>query len=575
MERRETPAEVRASGRKALVVEDDRTSQLLLQTLLLKEGYEVVTANEGAEAVSQFERHAPGIVFMDIVMPGMDGYEATRRIKALAGDRFVPVIFLTAISDEDALAACVAAGGDDFLTKPYRRTVLRARVTAAERIRNLYQDVHSQREELRVLHERMQSEQEIAEKVFSRAVSTGSVSPDLLKVVLRPSATFNGDLLLTARRPSGGMNVLLGDFTGHGLAAAIGALPVSEVFRAMTAKGFAAPDILREANRKLKTLLPTNIFMAACLVSLDEDARSAQVWNGGMPDVLILDPNGGIRQRLPSAHLPLGILADLGDDAACERVELDAATRMLLCSDGVLEARNPAGEMFGQARFEGVLAEPGALPLHERIIAALDTFTAGQSQDDDASLVEIPCDPDLLREYPEPPPQRPAGEPDQEGGTWHWAVSIHGARLRTLDPVPLAISQMLELQGLHAHRQQLYTVLSELYSNALEHGVLGLDSRLKGTPEGFEEYYATRKRRLETLSSGHIRIEAEHVPTARGGRLQVSVEDSGKGFDHQHQLTLDGNRGLSGRGIPLLENLCESLRYEGCGNRVTAVYAWE
>lgn len=562
-------------GRTALVVEDDRTSQLLLKTLLVKEGYEVVTAANGVEAVAQFERHAPGIVFMDIIMPEMNGYEATRRIKARAGDRFVPVIFLTAISDEDALAECVAAGGDDFLTKPYRRTVLRARITAVERIRKLYHRVHSQREELRILHERMQTEQEIAEKIFSRAVTRGSVSPELLKVVLRPSATFNGDLLLTARRPSGGVNFLLGDFTGHGLAAAIGALPVSEVFRAMTAKGFAAPDILREANRKLKTLLPTNIFMAASLVSLDEDARSALVWNGGMPDVLILGEHGGIRQRLPSAHLPLGIRTELGDEAGCERVELDPRARILLCSDGVLEARNQAGEMFGQDRYEAALATPGGTDLCDRAVAALDEFTGGLGQDDDASLVEIPCDPDLLRGVLKPRPRRTGGDASRGNGTWRWAVSVHGARLRTVDPVPLAIGQMLELQDLHHHREPLYAVLSELYSNALEHGVLGLDSQLKRSADGFEEYYAERERRLEALTHGHVRIQTEHMPAARGGRLRICVEDSGEGFVPGEQHPLATNRSFSGRGLPLVESLCESLHFEGCGNRVTAIYAWD
>ena len=56
---------------------------------------------------------------MDVMMPLLDGYEATRQIKAASANRFVPVIFLTAMSDEEALAQCIEAGGDDFLVKPY------------------------------------------------------------------------------------------------------------------------------------------------------------------------------------------------------------------------------------------------------------------------------------------------------------------------------------------------------------------------------------------------------------------------------------------------------------------------
>lgn len=563
-----------ASHGLALVVEDDRTSQLLLKALLTREGYDVITANDGHEAVEQFERHAPGIVFMDIIMPGMNGYEATRRLKALAGERFVPVIFLTAVSDEEALAACVEAGGDDFLTKPYRRNLLRARITAAERVRDLYAHVHSQREELRRLNRQVQSEQEIAEKIFSRAVGAGNFRPDWLQVVLRPSATFNGDLLLTARRPSGGINFLFGDFTGHGLAAAIGALPVSEVFRTMTAKGFAATEILREANRKLKTLLPTNIFMAACMVSLEPGTRTALIWNGGMPDVLILGrPGEPIRQRISSAHLPLGILAELGEEATFERVELDTDARILLYSDGVVEARNAAGEMFGQSRFE-TLVRTAQGTLCDTVLAALDTFTAGHSQDDDISLLGIPCDRALVEPGPKPPPRRP-GNPDPSSGAWQWSTTLHGARLRSVDPVPLAIGQFLELQGLSEHRQPLYTVLAELYNNALEHGVLGLDSRLKQSADGFVQYYAERERRLQALRDGYVRIELEHVATAEGGQLRLRVEDSGAGFDHVRHLEAGADTQYHGRGIPLVRQLCASLRYEGRGNQVEAIYLWE
>ena len=74
--------------------------------------YEVVEAVNGEQAIECFSLHEPDIIFMDVMMPVMDGYEATRRIKALAGDHFVPVIFLTAMSDEKALARCIEVGGD-------------------------------------------------------------------------------------------------------------------------------------------------------------------------------------------------------------------------------------------------------------------------------------------------------------------------------------------------------------------------------------------------------------------------------------------------------------------------------
>lgn len=132
--------------------------------------------------------------------------------------------------------------------------------------------------------------------------------------------------------------------------------------------------------------------------------------------------------------------------------------------------------------------------------------------------------------------------------------------------------------GLRQRAGELYTVLSELYSNALDHGVLGLDSALKDSPQGFGRYYALRAERLAELTDARIRFEIEHQPDDDGGELHIRVIDSGTGFPHddwqQQRAALANERKFCGRGIPLLARLCESLHYQGSGNDVTALYRW-
>ena len=122
---------------KALVVDDEKTNRLILKSLLSKQGYQTIEAVNGEQAVELFKQENPTIIFMDIVMPVMDGYEATRQIKAASAGRFVPIIFLTAISDEQALAQCIEAGGDDFLVKPYDKLILQSKIHAMQRIASL------------------------------------------------------------------------------------------------------------------------------------------------------------------------------------------------------------------------------------------------------------------------------------------------------------------------------------------------------------------------------------------------------------------------------------------------------
>ena len=84
---------------KVLVVDDTETNRMILTVFLRRLGHNVVLAEDGAQAVAAFEREAPDLVLMDVMMPVMDGYEATRRIKALAGEHWVPVLFVSALDN--------------------------------------------------------------------------------------------------------------------------------------------------------------------------------------------------------------------------------------------------------------------------------------------------------------------------------------------------------------------------------------------------------------------------------------------------------------------------------------------
>ncbi|MGE1161642.1 response regulator, partial [Pantoea agglomerans] len=83
-----------------LIAEDGAADRLLLAQIVRRQGHQVLTAENGAEAVALFRQHRPQLVLLDAVMPVMDGFEAARQIKALAGETLVPIIFLTSLSEE-------------------------------------------------------------------------------------------------------------------------------------------------------------------------------------------------------------------------------------------------------------------------------------------------------------------------------------------------------------------------------------------------------------------------------------------------------------------------------------------
>ena len=120
-----------------LVVDDNQQNRALAQATLEQEGYQVVLAESGEEALRRFQERTPDCMLLDVRMPGMDGPELCRRLRALPGGKDVPVVFLTALRDVDTFEAAVAAGGDDFVTKPVQPTEMALRVHTAVKVRRL------------------------------------------------------------------------------------------------------------------------------------------------------------------------------------------------------------------------------------------------------------------------------------------------------------------------------------------------------------------------------------------------------------------------------------------------------
>ncbi len=567
--------------RTALIIEDNRVDRLLLEHLLIQENFRVLTAADGEQGVGLFEQYGPDIVFVDVVMPRMDGFETTAHIKALSKDGFIPVIFITSLDDDAAPLSCIDAGGDDYIPKPFNPNILRAKLAAIERIRAIHLSLANKHRALSKLHNHMEREQEIAERVYANVVTADNQALNQIRVLFRPATTFSGDLFLTARQPSGGLNILVGDFTGHGLSGAIGALPVAETFRAMTAKGFSTLEILKQINKKLNTILPTGMFMCACFVSVDKNGESILVWNGGLPDVLILNrETGKIEQHIPSTHLPLGISGSLSEEDQPQLLEISEGDRIVVYSDGLIEAMNLKGEMFGLERLKRYLENVGdGEQAFFQIEQDLNEFCEGRSPDDDITLVDIPYEPALLVSEKTSPPLQRHGPEGNEAHDWRWVLELRGTTLRRINPIPLAMSQLQELWDPQIHHEPLYTVISELFTNALDHGVLKLSSELKLSAEGFAHYYREREQRLGKLQDGFVRIELKLNRQKTSNSLLISVKDSGDGFDYDERmakaLDLASDCKFSGRGIPLVKSLCQSLRYYGRGNRAEALYVMQ
>lgn len=236
-----------------------------------------------------------------------------------------------------------------------------------------------------------EEEHALTQDIISRLVEREGLSSAQLHYWFAPAAVFSGDIVAAVRRPDGRLYALLADATGHGLAAAVSALPVLTLFYALAERDCALQEILMEINRNLRETLPTGRFVAAAMICLDNATGQAQVWNGGMPPLLVLGPDGSVIKTMESSQLPLGIIDIDADMAAALQVNIETGCQLAMYSDGLVEAANADGEPFGVDRLSGTLQAARPDQRMAAVQQAVASHVGTAVAHDDISLMLIDC----------------------------------------------------------------------------------------------------------------------------------------------------------------------------------------
>ena len=270
---------------------------------------------------------------------------------------------------------------------------LRARLKSEELVAELTRtndELERRNTTLARQQDRIHKEEQLAKHVFRQLTLGGDHELPGVHTWNQAMGSLSGDLIQTARGPDGQAYVLLGDFTGHGLPAALGALPASSVFLAMAAKGLPVESIAPELNRKLHELLPVGYFCCAVLLELSADRSRLHVWNGGLPPVLLRRQGTDRFEKVISHSLPLGVLGEHEFDTDATVLHLGDDDVVYAYTDGLIEAENRSGDMWGTQRLESFLMrnDPPAPKLPLLIDAVLEHVNLAPVSDD-ISVVEL------------------------------------------------------------------------------------------------------------------------------------------------------------------------------------------
>ena len=561
---------------RVLVIEGDAEEGAQLQRVLAQcetgsRGLHSIQVNLLKDIASALELYAslrPGLVIFGPVASQSVRPPNLQALRLKAGLEPVPILCVKS-ELESLTPATLRSGCDDILLQPYNPRLVQLKLAALQRFCAFNRTLLTQRNRIRRNHAGLLQEQETARQIFNRMGEEGCLNQsDAIRYHLSPRAILNGDVLAAANAPGDKLVVLLGDFTGHGLAAAVGAVPLTAIFYSMVPKGFSISHILRELNAQMHRVLPANLFCCAVMLELDPHKRHIRLFNGGMPSPCIYHRSGQMR-LLKSRHLPLGVLGEAEIEEAIEHIPLEEGDYLYLWSDGLHEASNRRGDFFGEERLLQALSEPSVPEQRfQQVLNAVRSFSVGPG--DDLSFVELALDRvGLGRERR--PPAATVGDAGSRGvGDWSLQFTFGPQELRDADPLPLLHSVLAQVPGTGRFHDSLTIVLGELFRNALEHGLLNLDSGLKSTEAGFADYYRGLHEGRQGLNDGWISIELRCRTRGGAGVLEVTVEDSGLGFPMEVR---EGGR-YAGRGLPLLRAICRRLEVQAGSSRVRAVLNW-
>lgn len=564
---------------RILVADDTEVMLLLVCRFVQSLGHEAIQAHDGIEAIEVYEREQPDVILMDVMMPRMNGIDASFAIKQKAGKRWIPIIYVSAVGDVAQLADALERGGDDYLVKPLNFRILEAKLKAIQRSVELHQTVLEQSDKLASYYDRAEEEKKVARHLMEQLVNVERLSDEQVHYWLNSAESLSGDLIAVARTPGRVLHVLLADGIGHGLTAALSVLPLTQPFYAMTEKGFSISAILREMNTKVRQVLPYGRFVSMAMLAIDQSNLRIDVWNGGIPPVLLFNRDGVEIDRFPSRHVPLGILNTANFDYECSSITLSEEGTLALFSDGLIEAYNANKEAYGVERVIEMVGSKGqAADGLKALIESYSQFMQGTPNHDDISVVLIDVSPRLATEAaPATIQAAPMVNKDFSAANIdrEWSLSmVFGVKeLRHLNVVPMLMGVIDQLPDLRQDQSAIFIILSELFNNALDHGLLRLGSKIKEQANGMDEYLTQRAERLQRLNKGQISLQLEGLRQEGSFILRVEIADTGPGFDMKGvSESLQSNELAHGRGINLVKSLCQQVKYNESGNKATVYY---
>jgi serine phosphatase RsbU (regulator of sigma subunit)/signal transduction histidine kinase len=369
-----------------LYAEDNSDMRSYVRGLLASD-YSVFLAVDGRDGIEKARKYKPELILADHMMPHMSGRDLLEQVRSDPELRSIPVIFVTAHGGAEARIESLAAGADDYLTKPFDEQELLAR------IRNLLRARAQERALVRA-NRRMESELQVAREVQASLMphTVPRIAGWEFAARWQPVREVAGDYYDFILTDEGQIGLVVADVCDKGVPAALFMALTRSVVRASLGRASSSADDIACANRLICADSSSGMFVTLVYARLRPETGRIAYVNAGHNPPLLCTPNAMDEQeriiKLTRTGTALGVIADASYEE--RMVHLNADDFVLFYTDGVTDAMDRQGRRFGMERLQQVMLEHRHLPAADIIPAleqTIDRFTGSAAQFDDVAIV--------------------------------------------------------------------------------------------------------------------------------------------------------------------------------------------
>jgi sigma-B regulation protein RsbU (phosphoserine phosphatase) len=379
MKRNDRPS---GTSSRLLVVDDDEMNRDMLSRRLARKGFDVSVAEDGAAALAAIDSNEFDLVLLDIMMPGIDGFQVLERLRQEFSPLELPVIMATAKGASDDIVSALRLGANDYVTKPLDFPVVLARVETHLALRNATRQVAA-------AHERMKNDLEAAAKIQLSLIpkEQPQVAGCSFAWRYRPCDELAGDIFDVFQIAGDRIGLYLLDVSGHGVPAALLSVTLSRVLSQMPTDELGPGALAERLNKRFPMDPETRQYFTIAYGELDPAARVLSWTSAAHPGPVLVDRKG-LCKALPAEGFAIGWFPHAEYEE--RREDLAPGDRLYFFSDGVVEATDDAGDEFGVGRLQECVSRHREQSLEtslDELLAEVVAWCGDEGPADDVSLL--------------------------------------------------------------------------------------------------------------------------------------------------------------------------------------------